>query len=295
VLRRGRVVARRARGEATEDELAVLMIGELAPPFKAGPAAARADAAVPAANNLLEISGLVVERDGWRALDDVNLSVAAGEIVGIAGVDGNGQSELIEAMAGVRRPAGGSIRVTRTAGAEDRGRDAGAIAVIPENRDLDGLILEMPLWENLMLARPLLARACGGRRGWLRASRAIALCAELLERFRIRAAGPRAPAAALSGGNRQRLCVARALASRPRVLAAHNVTRGLDLAATAEVHRMLAAFAAEGGAVLLVSSDLDELIALCGRLCVISRGRVRAVDAGERDPARLGLLMAGAG
>ena len=89
---------------------------------------------------------------------------------------------------------------------------------------------------------------------------------ELLERFHIRAAGARALAAELSGGNRQRLCVARALASRPRVLVAHNVTRGLDLAATAEVHRMLAEFAAEGGAVLLVSSDLDELVALCGRL-----------------------------
>jgi simple sugar transport system ATP-binding protein len=87
--------------------------------------------------------------------------------------------------------------------------------------------------------------------------------------------------------------VARALESRPRVLVAHNITRGLDLAATAEVHRMLTAFAGEGGAVLLISSDLDELIALCGRLAVINRGRVRALAADERDPSRLGLLMAG--
>ncbi len=158
---------------------------------------------------------------------------------------------------------------------------------------LDGLVLEMPLWENLLLARPLMARACG-RFGWLSASRATALCAELLARFHIRAAGPQALAAELSGGNRQRLCVARALESRPRVLVAHNLTRGLDLAATAEVHRMLRAFAGEGGAVLLISSDLDELLALCGRLAVISRGRLRAVGAAERDPARLGLLMAGA-
>ena len=92
-------------------------------------------------------------------------------------------------------------------------------------------------------------------------------------RFHIRAAGPQALAAEFSGGNRQRLCVARALESRPRVLVAHNITRGLDLAATAEVHRMLRAFAGEGGAVLLISSDLDELLALCGRLAVISRGR----------------------
>jgi ABC-type uncharacterized transport system ATPase subunit len=274
VLRRGRVVANRARGEVTEDELAILMIGELAPPFKG----ARTTGAVGA--GALEIENLVVERDGWRALDGVNLKAAAGEIVGIAGVDGNGQSELVDAMAGVRCPLSGSIR-------------AGAIAVIPENRDRDGLVLEMPLWENLLLARPLLARACG-RFGWLSASRASARCAEVLARFRIQAAGPQALAAELSGGNRQRLCVARALESHPRVLVAHNVTRGLDLAATAEVHRMLAAFAAEGGAVLLISSDLDELIALCGRLCVISRGRLRAVGADERDPGRLGLLMAGA-
>ena len=233
---------------------------------------------------LLEIQNLAVERDGWRALDGVSLAVAAGEIVGIAGVDGNGQSELVEAIAGVRRPLAGLIR---TSGG------SGAIALIPENRDLDGLVLDMPLWENLLLARPLLGRACG-RFGWLSASRAFALCVELLERFHIRAAGPKALAAELSGGNRQRLCVARALESRPRVLVAHNVTRGLDLAATAEVHRMLAEFAAEGGAVLLISSDLDELVALCGRLCVLSRGRLRAVGADERDPARLGLLMAGA-
>ena len=233
---------------------------------------------------LLEIQNLAVERDRWRALDGLSLTVAAGEIVGIAGVDGNGQSELVEAIAGVRRPLAGLIRA-------DGG--AGAIAVIPENRDLDGLVLDMPLWENLLLARPLLGRACG-RFGWLSASRAFALCAQLLERFHVRTAGPRALAAELSGGNRQRLCVSRALESHPRVLVAHNVTRGLDLAATSEVHRMLAEFAAEGGAVLLISSDLDELVALCGRLCVLSRGRLRAVGADERDPARLGLLMAGA-
>ncbi len=287
VLRRGRVVARRARGEVTERELAVLMIGEFASPPQGAPTTGAAGAAA------LEIKDLVVERDGWRALDGVTFEIAAGEIVGIAGVDGNGQSELVEAMAGVRRPSSGLIHVGAM-GAEDRGgRGGGAIAMIPENRDLDGLVLEMPLWENLLLARPLLARVCG-RFGWLSASRAAALCAELLERFHIRAAGPQARAAELSGGNRQRLCVARALKSRPRVLVAHNLTRGLDLAATAEVHRMLIAFAGEGGAVLLISSDLDELIALCGRLAVISRGRSRMVGADERDPARLGLLMAGA-
>jgi len=300
VLRRGRVVARPLRGEVTENALATLMIGELAPRSEgARTAGAAGTVALEGKDSLetkklLEIKNLVVERDGWRALDGVNLEVAAGEIVGIAGVDGNGQSELVEALAGVRRPVSGTIRVG-AAGAHDRdgSEGGGSLAVIAENRDRDGLILEMPLWENLLLARPLLARACE-RFGWLSASRAAALCAEVLERFNIRAAGPQALAAELSGGNRQRLCVARALASRPRVLVAHNVTRGLDVAATAEVRRRLAAFAAEGGAVLLVSSDLDELTALCGRLAVINRGRLRAVGADEHDPARMGLLMAGA-
>ncbi len=289
VLRRGRVVARPLRGEVTEDELAKLMIGELALPATDARTAGGAGA-VAHELKILEIKNLVVERDGWRALDGVNLELAASEIVGIAGVDGNGQSELVEALAGMRRPKSGAIRI---AAGPAHDRDGGGLAVIAENRDRDGLILEMPLWENLLLARPLLARACG-RFGWLSASRAAALCAEVLERFHIRAAGPQALAAELSGGNRQRLCVARALASRPRVLVAHNVTRGLDVAATAEVRRMLAAFAAEGGAVLLISSDLDELTALCGRLAVLSRGRLRAVGADERDPARLGLLMTGA-
>ncbi len=286
VLRRGRVAARLAAAEVTEAELARLMIGELASPAQvARPAGAHGGVA-------LALEGLAVEQDGRRVLDEVSLTVNAGEIVGIAGVDGNGQSELVEALAGMRRAAGGRIRLGGPCG-DAHAIDGAALAVIPENRDLDGLILDMPLWENLMLA-PALIKRTAGRTRWLSATRAAALCAALLERFRIRAASPFARAAELSGGNRQRLCVARALESRPRVLVAHNVTRGLDLRATAEVHQMLAEFAAAGGAVLLISSDLDELLARCARLAVISRGRLRMVGADERDPARLGLLMAGA-
>jgi len=165
--------------------------------------------------------------------------------------------------------------------------------VIPQDRDLDGLILDMSLWENLLLARPLRERMTS--RGWLGHSRAIDLCAELIDRFQIRAAGPDTIAGALSGGNRQRLQVARAIAERPRVIVAHNVCRGLDLAATAEVHRTILEFAASGGTVLLISSDLDELLATCGRLMVISHGKIRETRADERSPERLGLLMAGSG
>ncbi len=285
VLRRGRVVASLPSGALDENELARLMIGELASAATEGPAPSPG-----ARGPVFEINKLVVDRGGWRALDGIDLAVAAGEIVGIAGIDGNGQGELVEAIAGVRAPASGSIRAV-TEGADRPRRQT--IGVIAENRDLDGLVLEMSLWENLVLAKPLAERA-RGRFGWLSGARAQALCADLLHRFRIRALNPQIPAAALSGGNRQRLCVARALESRPRILVAHNVTRGLDLVAAAEMHRMLTAFAAAGGAVVLLSSDLDELNALCSRLVVLSRGRLRTVAPGERDPARLGLLMSGA-
>jgi ABC-type uncharacterized transport system ATPase subunit len=277
VLRRGRVVARTTPAETSEAKLAGLMIGEIvAQPATAATTSQPGDIVLQAEKLSL------ADRTGHRILDGLTFSVAAGEIVGIAGVDGNGQTELVELLAGARRPTSGQITL----------RGHSSMSVIPQNRDLDGLILDMRLWENLILERRLRDQVTS--RGWLSTPRAIDLGRRLIERFRIRAAGPDSTAAALSGGNRQRLEVARAIASRPSVLVAHNICRGLDLAATAEVHRIILDFAAAGGAVLLISSDLDELLAICGRLLIISRGQLRATSPGERDPERLGLLMAGA-
>ncbi len=276
VLRRGRVVARTTPAETSEEKLAGLMIGEIViePAARARPALA--------GEPVLAVEGLSLDdRTGRRILDQLSFRVAPGEIVGLAGVDGNGQSELVELLAGVRRPAVGKISAL-----------GDSMAVIPQNRDLDGLILDMRLWENLILARPLRERVTS--HGWLKTASAIDLCRELIERFRIRTPGPETIAAALSGGNRQRLEVARAIASSPRVIVAHNICRGLDLAATADVHRTMLEFAAGGGAVLLISSDLDELLAICGRLLIISRGKISETSPGERDPERLGLMMAGA-
>jgi ABC-type uncharacterized transport system ATPase subunit len=275
VLRRGRVVARTIPAETSEEKLAGLMIGEIViqPDATASPAHPGA--------TVLQLESLTLDdHTGRRALNGVSFGVRAGEVVGIAGVDGNGQTELVELLAGVRKPSGG--RVT----------SGGAMAVIPQNRDLDGLILDMRLWENLILSRALREQVTS--HGWLNVSRAIDLCSDLIERFRIRAPSPDTIAGALSGGNRQRLEVARAIASQPRVIVAHNICRGLDLAATAEVHRRILDFAASGGAVLLISSDLDELLAICGRLLIISGGKIRETNPGERDPQRLGLMMAGA-
>ncbi len=282
VLRQGRVVARLTPQDTSEAELALLMVGELVLPDERV-ARARAPGAP-----VLEVEDLVLEHGGRRILDRINLQVRAGEIAGIAGVDGNGQTELVEILAGARKPTSGRIALRIEAGGAD-----GGLSVIPQNRDLDGLILDMALWENIILARPIRRRLV--RCGWLSRARAVESCRDLLERFRIRAAGPEQTAAALSGGNRQRLEVARAIAERPRVLIAHDVCRGLDPAATAEVHRTLLNFAADGGGVLLISSDLDELLKLSDRLSVLSRGRLRETPPHDRSPQRLGLLMAGAG
>lgn len=294
VLRRGRVVASTTAAATDEAELARMMIGEIVVA-----AAPRRDASLPESADadrlnrgapVLEVQDLTLDDNGRRILDRITFVVAPGEIVGLAGVDGNGQTELVELLAGVRQPSAGRISVGETAG------EGGAMAVIPQDRDLDGLILDMTLWENLLLERRLRERMTSPAKtslGWLSRSRAIDLCAELISRFQIRAAGPETTAGALSGGNRQRLGVARAIAGRPKVIVAHNVCRGLDLAATAEVHRTILDFAAGRGAVLLISSDLDELLATCGRLMVISHGKIRDTRADERDPERLGLLMAG--
>ena len=275
VLRQGHVVTRTLASETTELDLARSMIGDLPP----SPSIARTASEGAPALSLIDLS---LQLDGNPILDRVSLMLRAGEVAGLAGVDGNGQSELVDILAGARRADSGEVKVAQS---------GDVLAVVPENRDAVGLILSMSLWENLMLVRPIRERNARG--GWIDRAGAARLCDELLRRFEIRAPGPEAPAIALSGGNRQRLEVARAIASQPRVIVAHNVCRGLDLAGTAEVHRTLADFATAGGAVLLVSSDLDELLGVCGRLFVISHGRVRETAAQERNPEKLGLLMAG--
>jgi ABC-type uncharacterized transport system ATPase subunit len=291
VLRHGRVVAERDAVATNEAELARLMIGEIGQSGEInGTTEGSATAGVPfpptdrSTSPLLTVQNLTLECDGRRVLDNIDFGLAAGEIMGIAGVDGNGQRELVEILAGIRVPTEGSIRL---AASND------ATAVIPQNRDLDGLILDMSLWENLMLTRALRRRFT--RRGWLRRSEAATYCGSLLQRFQIRSAGAVSNAMTLSGGNRQRLAVARALAGAPAVLVAHDVCRGLDVRATAQVHRIIREFAAAGGAVLLISSDLDELLALSVRLAVICRGRLHALLEHDRSAERIGLLMSGVG
>jgi general nucleoside transport system ATP-binding protein len=282
VLRQGKLVSESMASKTNETKLAREMIGDL--PDEAGPPAHHEPNAAP----LLVINRLILEHAHRRLLDEISVTVAAGEIVGIAGVDGNGQRELVDIMAGIRTASAGTVHLSADATASG----GTAVAVIPQDRDLDGLVLGMTLWENLLLAHALRQRA-GCIRGWLRRDRASDYCAGLLKLFHIRASGPSVRAAELSGGNRQRLVAARAFASGARVIVAHDLCRGLDLHAMAAVHRMLREYVAGGGAVLLISSDLDELLTLCGRIAVISRGRLVEVAPADRDAVRLGLLMAG--
>jgi simple sugar transport system ATP-binding protein len=249
-------------------------------------------AAIPRGQNpgvpVVELQNVTLKSAETIVLDEISLALTARSIIGIAGVDGNGQDELVQVMAGVRAPTSGSI-VVRKPGTDARD----ALAVIPQDRDVDGLILDLSLWENLLLSRGLRHRS-GSRRGWIRRSQAIHVCEALMRRFSIRASGPNALAGSLSGGNRQRLAVARALETIPAAIVAHDICRGLDLNAAAELRARLLDYAARGGAVLLISTDLDELLALCDRLYVINGGRITQVRAERRDAVEIGLLMSGA-
>jgi simple sugar transport system ATP-binding protein len=166
-------------------------------------------------------------------------------------------------------------------------------SVIPQNRDVDGLILDLSLSENLLLSRSLRKRLCA-RYVWIRRPRAAQLCQELIDRFSVRGRGPNALAGSLSGGNRQRFVVARALAAAPSAIVAHDICRSLDLSAATELRARLRDYAGRGGAVLLISSDLEELLALCHGLYVINRGRLTEVPADRHDLVEIGLLMSGA-
>jgi general nucleoside transport system ATP-binding protein len=281
VLRRGRVVAERTAALTSEAELAQLMMGSAATPPSIPISSAKPG------NPVVEVHRVTLKSRERLILDDISLKLRAGSIVGIAGVDGNGQDELVEVLGGVRAPTSGSVRL------RNRKHDASdVLAVIPQNRDVDGLILDLSLWENLLLSGSL-RRRLGARYGLIWRSRAAQLCRELVHNFKVRGGGPNAPAGSLSGGNRQRFVVARALAAAPAAIVAHDICRGLDLSAAAELRGRLRDYSAHGGAVLLISSDLEELLALCHTLYVIYRGRLTEVQAEQCDLLEIGLLMSG--
>ncbi len=289
VMRAGRAVATVAAASTTPREMAALMVGrEVSPERRA--------AHGPPGESVLEVAGVSATGDrGTAALSDVSLAVRAGEIVAVAGVAGNGQRELAEAVSGIR-PRTGSVRVAgRLLGSGDaRGAIAAGLSHVPEDRMHTGVAPGLSIASNVILKR---YRARDLSRGpLLRRGRARQLATELIERYDVKAPGPDTPARLLSGGNLQKVVLGREFASEPRVLVAAAPTRGLDVGAIEAVHAYLRAAAAAGVGVLLISEDLDEIMVLADRIAVMYEGRiVGVVDAEGADPEELGLMMAGAG
>jgi simple sugar transport system ATP-binding protein len=280
VLRQGVVVHEGAVGDETRESLAAAMIGAgaTAPAHGAAITSGDTEAPVPSARVLVRLEELEVPRDtGYGiAVRRATLVIRSGEIVGIAAVEGNGQRELLRAVAGRLHPLRGRREVAEPVG------------FIPEDRTTEGLIPMLSLTENMVLGSraddPWIRR---GRVDW-RVARART--AALLTEYEVVAPGPDVPAAALSGGNQQKVVVARELARQPRVVVAENPTRGLDLRAAAAIHARLRAAAAAGAAVLVYSSDLDEVLALAGRILVASRGTLIEPPPGA-SRAQVGELM----
>lgn len=231
---------------------------------------------------------------GLLALKDVSLDVHGGEILGIAGVSGNGQRDLAEVMAGMRAVSAGRILLGNddvTHGSPEQRIRVG-VSYIPEERMRDGAIMDFTIEENLILrdhTRPPYARGIFLNR------RGIAeTCRRLIERFQVKTPTPHTPIKNLSGGNIQKVIMARELSRQPRVLIASQPTRGVDIGATEYIHQLLLDMRAQGAAIVLISEDLDEVLTLCDRIAVMYEGEVMAVlPRAEASPERLGLLMAG--
>ncbi len=284
VLRGGRVAGTVATAATDEDALAEMMVGRAAL-RPARPAGGRAGAPV------LIVRGLsAAGRHGLPALREVSFELRAGEIVAVAGVSGNGQTELGEVLSGMRRATAGSARAGDTELADtppDVVMRAG-VGRIPEDRDAS-VVGEFSVAYNLVLEQ-----LNDFRRGTVLDERRIrARAQELIERFSIKA-GPDDRVATLSGGNVQKVLLARVLARDPQVLVVAQPTRGLDVGATQYVRSQLVAQRDRGAGVLLISEDLDEILALADRILVLYEGRVAGeVDGAAADRQRLGLMMAG--
>jgi ABC-type uncharacterized transport system ATPase subunit len=287
VLRQGEVVASVPTAGTTEAELARLMVGRLVEPERAGPAPTPGP-------EVLRVSDLRVLVDGRAAVDGASFAVAGGEILGIAAIEGNGQHELIEAVVGLRAASGGSIVLNRRdlTGSSIRERITAGVAHIPEDRIETALAAGMSVQDNLMSVEHAEARFA--RRGVLRRRAVRAHTAQLITDFDIRCRSAGQPVGQLSGGNQQKVVVAREVSRRPALLLAVHPSRGLDVGAAGYVHRQLLGLRAAGGAVVLLSSELEELLALSDRIAVMSRGRLTEPQPrAEVDVDRLGLQMAG--
>jgi simple sugar transport system ATP-binding protein len=288
VLRRGQVVGTTEPSRATKASLAQMMVGRpVELEVEKGPARP--------GEPVLEIAGLLVDDDrGHPAVRDLDLVVRAGEIVAIAGVQGNGQTELVEAIAGLRRVAAGTIKV---AGAEikptPRRLFEAGVAHVPEDRLKEGIVPAFTIAENLVLNSYYLKPFADGVR--LHRDAILATATDLVRQFDVRTPSVFNAASSLSGGNQQKVIVAREFSRPTRLIVASQPTRGLDVGSIEYIHRRIVERRDEGAGVLIVSTELDEVLALGDRIAVMYHGRIVAIlDPAEATPERLGLYMGGA-
>jgi ABC-type uncharacterized transport system ATPase subunit len=287
VMRHGRIISTAPSEGVTAQQLASLMVGRSV--------LLRVDKskAHPSAERLLEVDGLTAIGDrGETAVSSASFSVRAGEIVGLAGVQGNGQDELIECIAGLRRPVAGSVSIcgTKARHLEPRqSRDAG-LAYIPSDRERVGLSLTSQVWENLSLGH----LKAFSRGPILLANAAKRRASELIRKFDVRGATDVTLARSLSGGNQQKLQLARELTRGTRLVIAEQPSRGVDIGAIEAIHRILVEMRDSGRAVFVISADLDEIFSLSDRILVMYRGHIVAdLVADDTDLEEVGRLMGG--
>lgn len=294
VFRAGRVTGNLMTAETNPQQLADLMVGRKVLLSLAVPEAR------PRAETAIAVSGLslATETTGRGRLTEVSFQVQHGEIVGIAGVEGNGQSELLQALLHPRDPRCRSRGSVQMLGQEVTHWSAGQIralgvAVIPEDRLREGLLPERPVTENFLLGRH--RTAAFSRGGLLRLASLETAAARAAEEYDLRPNEPHLPAGRLSGGNQQKLVIAREFAGKPRVVIAAQPTRGVDVGAIEFIHRHIVGARDQGAGVLLVSSELEEILTLSDRILVMFEGRIAAeFRRGEATERELGLRMGGA-
>lgn len=292
VLRRGAVVAEFTTAETSQQALADAMVGRKTSlevekgPAQPGPV-------------LLAASHIdVVDGRGIKLLDDASLTVRAGEIVGIAGVAGNGQSELLEVLSGMSGFSAGMLTLKGAEIGPAAGYDAAdarrrGLAHVPEDRLKLAVIKEFPAYESAILGYHE-DKALAGKAGRLNWKRVVERTAELMERFDVRPRDPNLRSSLFSGGNQQKLVMAREMDREPDILLVGQPTRGVDIGAIAFIHRQLVSLRDRGKAILLVSAELDEILALSDRILVMCGGRiVGELSAAEATEGRIGVMMAG--
>jgi general nucleoside transport system ATP-binding protein len=286
VIRRGRTIAT-TTPDTPEDELAALMVGRAV--------SLEVDKAVAdPGRDVLTVSGLVVEDDrGVRAVDGVDFVVRAGEVLGVAGVQGNGQTELVEAIMGLRPVAAGSIRLDNEdlAGMRTKQILRSGVGYVPEDRSVDGVVKEFSVAENLVL--DTYDRPPYGNAFRLDPAAIASSARERVEQFDIRTSSPDAAVGTLSGGNQQKVVVAREMSRPLRLFIASQPTRGVDVGSIEFIYGRIVHERSIGTAVLVVSSELDEVVGLADRIAVMYRGKILAVVPPDTPRDQLGLLMAG--